>query len=39
MKSNFEINKELECKQLLWSKLEGNDNNESYCIIYLTVIV
>ena len=35
-KSNFEINKELECKQLLWEKLEGKklvydilNNNDS----------
>ena len=29
MEIKFEISKELECKQLLWSKLEGNYNSNS----------
>ena len=44
-KSNFEINKELECKQLLWEKLEGKklvydilNNNDSIIEIIVKMI-
>ena len=38
METKLEINKELECKQLLREKLAGDYNNENWCIIYLIMI-
>ena len=42
MEIKFEINKELQYKQLRWYNFEGKYNKESWCIIYLiktTVII
>ena len=39
MEIKFEINKELEHKQLLTQKLEGNYNNENWCVIYLNIMI
>ena len=38
MEIKLEINKDLECKQLLIQKLEGNYTRENWCIIYLIML-